>query len=60
MTEHQSGLSKEEWKQIVKEALQEWLDKQFAAFGKYSMAAVVSLAMVASAYIWLQNNGWHR
>lgn len=53
-------LDKEEWKAVVKEALQEWLDKQFATFGKWTLAGVVSVALVGILYLYLTSNGWHK
>lgn len=47
-------------KEIMKEAIEEWLDKQFAAFGKWSMTGIF-LALSAWAFFgWLNFQGWHK
>lgn len=48
----------EEQKRLVKEAIKEWLDQQFATFGKWSMAAIASLALAALVYFILTMSGW--
>lgn len=45
-------------KEAVKEALQEWLDKQFALFGKWTLAGLFSAAFVGAVYLWLAAHGW--
>lgn len=45
-------------KEIVKEALQEWLDKQFAAFGKWTLAGLISTALAGAVYLWFAAHGW--
>lgn len=47
-------------KQIIKEAIEEWLDKQFATFGKWSLAAIMSALMAYLFYGWLSIQGWHK
>jgi hypothetical protein len=47
-------------KEVVKEAIEEWLDKQFAKFGKWSLAAIVSSAFAYLLYGWLNFQGWHK
>lgn len=44
-------------KEIVKEALREWLDEQFAVFGRWSFYGL--LATVLSASVWLMFKAWH-
>lgn len=53
-------LDKEEWKALVKEALQEWLDRQFALFGKWSMAGLFSIALAGLLFLYLTNNGFQK
>lgn len=43
-------MTHEEQKAIVKEALKEWLDEKFLAFGKWSLAAIGAAALAALAY----------
>ncbi len=45
-------------KEAVKEALQEWLDKQFATFGKWTFTGLVSAAFAGMIYLWLAGHGW--
>ena len=51
---------KEESKQVVKEALKEWLDGKFADLGKWSMGALAAATLAALAYFILASNGWHK
>lgn len=51
-------LTKDEQKEVVKQAIQEWLDGQFMRFGKYSMGALVSAAIGAMVYMWLMTSGF--
>ncbi|MBT9145427.1 MAG: hypothetical protein DDT42_01298 [candidate division WS2 bacterium] len=48
---------KEEHKELVKEAIKEWLDDQFAKFGRWtirSLAAIIFTAIV----VFLANHGF--
>lgn len=54
-----SDTGKEHQKAIVKEAIQEWLDKKFTEFGKWSLRGIVAMALGAAFYIWLGSHGWH-
>ena len=47
-------------KEVVKEAIEEWLDKQFMRFGKWSFAAVVSAICAWMFYAWLSAQGFHK
>ncbi len=47
-------------KQIIKEALQEWLDKQFAALGKWTFAGLCSVAFAVLMYLYLTQQGWQK
>lgn len=49
-----------EMKKATKEAIKEWLDQQFALFGKWSLAAIASLALAGLVYFILWVNGWYR
>lgn len=55
--ERRIQLTKDEQKEVVKQAIQEWLDGQFAKFGKYSMGALVSAAIGLILYFWLASHG---
>ena len=47
-------------KDVVKEALQEWLDKQFATFGKWTLSGLMALAFAGLVYLALSGQGWHK
>ena len=47
-------------KDIIKEALKEWLDEKFVTFGKWSAGGLAAIAIVAIVYIWLLSNGYHK
>lgn len=47
-------------KELIKEAISEWLDKQFATLGKWSLAGICSAGLAALAYILLTSQGWHK
>lgn len=48
----------EEKKAVVKEALKEWMDEKFLAFGKWSFATFAFLVFTALVYFVLKMNGW--
>jgi hypothetical protein len=47
-------------KQAVKEALQEWLDKQFATLGKWTAGGLLSMAFAVLVYRYLSQHGWSK
>lgn len=47
-------------KQAVKEALREWLDDQFASFGKWTFTGLLAAAFVGLVYLALTGAGWHK
>lgn len=47
-----------ERKRIVKEAIGEWLDGKFAAFGRWSMAGIAAAALALLAYFLMVKAGW--
>lgn len=51
-------LTKEEAKAAMKEALNEWLDKQFARFGRWTAAGLFSTALAALAYAYSKTHGF--
>jgi hypothetical protein len=54
------ALQDTEFKRIVKEAIREWLDAQFAAFGKWSAIGIASATLGLIAYLLLISSGWHK
>ena len=51
-------MTPEQQKEAIKEALEEWLDKQFIAFGKWSLKGIVALALAGLVYFWASTQGW--
>lgn len=47
-------------KRIVKEAIKEWLDDQFATFGKWSAISIGAATLGLLAYFLLTSSGWHK
>ncbi len=54
------ALKDAEAKRIIKEAIREWLDEQFAKFGKWSAYGLLAAATTVILYMTLVVNGWHR
>lgn len=46
-------------KDAFKEAAKEWLEIQFATFGRWSFYGAASAALVGILYFILWINGWH-
>lgn len=44
----------EAMKQAVKEALREWLDEKYAAFGRWSLHGILAAGLTGLVYIWSQ------
>lgn len=53
-------LTPNEQKEVIKLALKEWLNEQFAAFGRWSLFGILSMAFSVLVYIWLAEHGWHK
>lgn len=53
-------MNDDEQKALIKEAISEWLDKQFAAFGKFALVSLCSLGLAALLYFILINSGWKK
>lgn len=47
-------------KNAVKEALKEWLDEKFTAFGKWAAVSVAAMALAALVYFILWAHGWRQ
>jgi hypothetical protein len=50
----------QETKDVLKEALKEWLDEKFAELGKWSFRTITVMCLGALTYFILQVNGWHK
>jgi hypothetical protein len=53
-------MDKEDYKAAVKEGLKEWLNEQFAAFGKWSLHGLLAMALAGCVYLFMISNGWHK
>lgn len=53
-------LTPNEQKEVIKQALKEWLNEQFAAFGRWSLFGILSMAFSVLVYFWLAEHGWHK
>jgi Fe-S cluster biosynthesis and repair protein YggX len=53
-------LDKEALKEATKEAIQEWLDKQFILLGKWTLGGLCSAGLAVLAYTLLSSQGWHK
>lgn len=60
MTYLQDRTSRDERKDIIKEALSEWIDKKFSELGWWSFKGIIALIFAGAIYLWLTTNGWHR
>jgi hypothetical protein len=52
------GMSEDDRKRIVKEAINEWLDERLAVFGKWSLTGICAAALALLAYLLLVKAGW--
>lgn len=50
----------EEQKEILKQALKEWMDERFAAFGRWTFYGFLVAAWGALAYLILYSEGWKK
>ena len=51
-------MDKEETKTIVKEAIQEWLQEQFAVFGRWSFMGIAAMLFAGIVYLFFISDGW--
>lgn len=54
------NFTKQELKDIHKEALKEWMDEKFLLFGKWAMGTFLAALFSAFMYFILTANGWHK
>lgn len=47
-------------KAAVKEALKEWLNDQFAAFGRWTFGSLIAAAFAGAVYLSLAGSGWRK
>lgn len=53
-------LDRETQKQVLKEAIQEWLDAQFAAFGRWTFYGLLAAAFAGAIILMLKGQGWNK
>ena len=51
-------MSETEIKSVMKEAITEWMDAKFQAFGKWTITGLAVAAIGALTYFILRMNGW--
>jgi hypothetical protein len=49
---------KELHKEAIKEAINEWLDKQYILFGKWTLRGITSIALGMLLYAYAAAHGW--
>ena len=49
---------KELYKQAIKEAADEWLQKQYATFGRWTVRGLLSALSVVILYMYAAAHGW--
>ena len=49
---------KELHKEAIKEAIQEWLDKQYSVVGRWTVKGFRAMFVVAVVYLWAAAHGW--
>ena len=54
------NLDPDEQRALVKEAIQEWLDVQFATLGKWTLTGILASAFAGLVYLALTGAGWHQ
>lgn len=52
--------SRDERKEIIKEALHEWMQAKFAEFGWFSFKTLGVIVISVFVFIYLIMNGWHK
>jgi hypothetical protein len=50
---------KEIHKEAIKEAISEWLDKQFITLGKWTLKGIAAMGLAVLVYLWAAAHGWH-
>lgn len=49
---------KDIYKEAIKEALSEWLDKQFAIVGKWTVRGIAAALLAMMVYVYAASHGW--
>lgn len=53
-------VSEEETKRVIKEAMREWLDEKYSAFGKWTLHGVLAASLAGLVVIIFWSQGWHK
>lgn len=53
-------LDKDETKEAIKEAINEWLEAKYSTFGKWSLHGLLALMLAGGVYLFMIGNGWHK
>jgi len=53
-----SDEQKEIHKEAIKEAISEWLDKQFISLGKWTLKGIAAMGLAVLVYLWAAAHGW--
>ena len=53
-------IEKAVFKEALKEAINEWLDKKFTELGKWTLKGITALAFSALIYATLITHGWRK
>lgn len=53
-------MKKREFKNLVKDAIKEWLDEQSVKVGKWSLRFIAMMILGALTYFILTQNGWSK
>ena len=51
---------RKERKEIVKEAINEWLEDKFTQVGRWTVAGLMAAVVALIGYLVLWSNGWHK
>lgn len=54
------NLDQDAQKAAIKEAMKEWLDEQFAAFGRWAFYGLLASAFTGVVYLALIGQGWKK
>lgn len=53
-------LDREAQKEVLKEAIHEWLNEQFALFGRWTFYGLMAMAFAGCVYMALKGQGWNK
>lgn len=58
MENNMPPVDRELQKQAIKEAITEWLNEQFATFGRWTFYGLMAAAFAGMVYLALKGQGW--